>query len=93
MSSLQMTGKTDAGMVREHNEDCFLIVPESGIAILADGMGGHLAGEVASAMAIDRVTHYLLNAFARARTARSGTAAGASLRRLCTRRIRAARSG
>jgi len=59
-----MTGKTDTGMVRDHNEDCFLIVPESGIAILADGMGGHLAGEVASAMAIDRVTHYLLNAFA-----------------------------
>lgn len=78
MSSLQMTGKTDAGMVREHNEDCFLIVPESGIAILADGMGGHLAGEVASAMAIDRVTHSLLNAFARARTAKSGTATGAS---------------
>lgn len=64
MSSLRMTGKTDTGMVREHNEDCFLIMPENGIAILADGMGGHLAGEVASAMAIDRVTHYLLNAFA-----------------------------
>jgi len=64
MSSLRMTGKTDTGMVREHNEDCFLIMPENGIAILADGMGGHLAGEVASAMAIDRVTHYLLNVFA-----------------------------
>ena len=64
MSSLRMTGKTDTGMVREHNEDCFLIMPENGIAILADGMGGHLAGEVASAMAIDRVAHYLLNVFA-----------------------------
>jgi protein phosphatase len=64
MSSLLMTGRTDPGMVREHNEDCFLTVPESGIAILADGMGGHLAGEVASAMAIDRVTHSLLHAFA-----------------------------
>jgi serine/threonine protein phosphatase PrpC len=71
-SSLQMTGKTDAGMVREHNEDCFTILPESGIAILADGMGGHLAGEVASAMAIDRVKQSLLNAFADARTAKSG---------------------
>lgn len=67
MNSLQMTGKTDPGMVREHNEDCFLTVPESGIAILADGMGGHLAGEVASAMAIDRVTHSLLHAFAEKR--------------------------
>lgn len=62
-----MTGKSDAGMVREHNEDCFLTVPESGIAILADGMGGHLAGEVASAMAIDQVTHSLLNTFAETR--------------------------
>ena len=58
-----MTGRTDPGMVREHNEDCFLVMPESGIAILADGMGGHLAGEVASAMAIDKVTHSLRQAF------------------------------
>ena len=65
-SDLLMTGRTDAGMVREHNEDCFLVLPESGIAILADGMGGHLAGEVASAMAIDKVTHSLRQAFASA---------------------------
>jgi len=65
MSSLVMTGRTDPGMVREHNEDCFVIVPESGVAVLADGMGGHLAGEVASAMAIDQVTQYLLHAFSR----------------------------
>jgi len=78
MNTLRMTGKTDTGMVREHNEDCFLIVPESGIAILADGMGGHLAGEVASAMAIDRVTHSLLNAFAQRRAAKSGGEPGHS---------------
>lgn len=59
-----MTGHTDTGMVREHNEDCFLIVPESGLALLADGMGGHLAGEVAAAMAVDKVTQHLLQAFA-----------------------------
>jgi protein phosphatase len=62
MNRFIMTGRTDTGMVREHNEDCFVIVPESGLAILADGMGGHLAGEVASAMAIDQVTQYLLGA-------------------------------
>lgn len=73
MSRLHMTGKTDTGMVRDHNEDCFHVVPESGIAILADGMGGHLAGEVASAMAIDRVTHYLMNAFASSHTVSSAT--------------------
>lgn len=59
-----MTGRTDTGMVRDHNEDCFLVIPESGIALLADGMGGHLAGEVASAMAIDKVTHSLRQSFA-----------------------------
>jgi len=78
MSSLRMAGKTDTGMVRDHNEDCFHIVPESGIAILADGMGGHLAGEVASAMAIDRVTHFLLNAFAASHAAKSATGNSAS---------------
>lgn len=78
MSGLLMTGRSDPGMVREHNEDCFLVVPESGIAILADGMGGHLAGEVASAMAIDQVTHSLLNSFARAHRDLPGTQDGAS---------------
>jgi len=67
MSSLEMIGVTDTGMVREHNEDCFLVVPESGVAILADGMGGHLAGEVASAMAVEQVIQHLLQAFAGAR--------------------------
>lgn len=72
MSTLLMTGRTDTGMVREHNEDCFLVMPESGIAILADGMGGHLAGEVASAMAIDKVTHSLRHAFAAAHQKNEG---------------------
>lgn len=71
-SRLHMTGKTDTGMVRDHNEDCFMIMPESGIAILADGMGGHLAGEVASALAIDRVTHALRNAYTQASLTGSG---------------------
>lgn len=62
MTGLVMTGRTDTGMVRDHNEDSFVIVPEMGVAILADGMGGHLAGEVASAMAIDQVTQYLMDA-------------------------------
>jgi PPM family protein phosphatase len=61
MSNLVMTGRSDTGMVREHNEDCFLIMPENGFALLADGMGGHLAGEVASAMAVDQVAQHLMN--------------------------------
>ncbi|MDV7393387.1 serine/threonine protein phosphatase, partial [Arthrospira platensis SPKY1] len=42
---------TDTGMVRENNEDSVLLDTENQIVILADGMGGYNAGEVASAMA------------------------------------------
>lgn len=46
-------GATDTGRQRDHNEDAFALAPELGIAILADGMGGHNAGEVASQLAVD----------------------------------------
>lgn len=41
---------THRGMVRDHNEDSLLALPEAGVWIVADGMGGHEAGEVASGM-------------------------------------------
>ena len=44
--------RTDPGMVRGHNEDAVFANPHLGLAILADGMGGYNAGEVASGMAI-----------------------------------------
>ncbi|HEX7642362.1 MAG TPA: Stp1/IreP family PP2C-type Ser/Thr phosphatase [Burkholderiaceae bacterium] len=48
---LKIASKTDTGLVRSHNEDAIAHNPECGLAVLADGMGGYNAGEVASAIA------------------------------------------
>lgn len=57
---IKIGGATDRGMVREQNEDSFGINQALGLAIVADGMGGHKAGEVASQMAVEIVTQKLL---------------------------------
>ncbi len=49
--ALQFAAKTDTGLMRSHNEDSIALSLEYGLAILADGMGGYNAGEIASAIA------------------------------------------
>ncbi|MEJ2031689.1 MAG: protein phosphatase 2C domain-containing protein [Deltaproteobacteria bacterium] len=46
-------GRTDTGRVRSHNEDAFCILEDRRLLLVADGMGGHQAGEVASRLAVD----------------------------------------
>lgn len=53
--ALEFVALTDVGKVRDHNEDAYAIRPELGLAVVADGMGGYNAGEVASAMAVETV--------------------------------------
>jgi protein phosphatase len=58
--SLQTASLTDPGRVRDHNEDCIEARPEIGLYVLADGMGGYNAGEVASGMATSLIADGLL---------------------------------
>jgi len=51
----EVAGATDVGRVRAHNEDSFLVDAQRGVFLVADGMGGHAAGEIASAIASEAV--------------------------------------
>ena len=63
-SALEIVIRTDPGMVRDHNEDAVFVNPNLGLVILADGMGGYNAGEVASSMATTLLSSELETAFA-----------------------------
>ncbi len=55
-------GKSDKGRKRNINEDSYYFDSDRGVFIVADGMGGHLAGEEASKIAVDTISKFLINA-------------------------------
>ncbi len=59
MLTTEAHGKTDVGRKRQHNEDAMLVDAALGLYVVADGMGGHAAGEVASARAVEVVRQHL----------------------------------
>src|SRR5436309_14735596 len=59
--ALDVASLSHPGMVRTHNEDSVFVDGEAGLAVLADGMGGYSAGEVASGIAVNIISNGLLN--------------------------------
>ena len=53
-----VAAKTDVGRKRDNNEDNFLVYEEEGVFIVADGMGGHSSGEVASKISVDVIRSF-----------------------------------
>ena len=62
---MQAQGASDAGQVREDNQDVFAVREELGVAVLADGMGGTRAGGVAAELAVDAALDHLASALRR----------------------------
>lgn len=58
---MQVESRMDAGLVREQNEDAFALVDTPRLLIVADGMGGYKAGEVASHLAVETCLQQLQN--------------------------------
>jgi serine/threonine protein phosphatase PrpC len=54
-------GLTDVGRQRQHNEDAFLVADEAKLFLVADGMGGHAAGEIASRIAVDSISEFIVH--------------------------------
>lgn len=54
-------GSTDVGMKRDHNEDSYLLAPDLNLFVVADGMGGHAGGEMASGISVRTVEKTVRN--------------------------------
>lgn len=58
---IRYAAKTDVGRKRSHNEDYFALIEDEQLFIVADGMGGHACGEVASKLAVDSIGDFYVH--------------------------------
>jgi protein phosphatase len=61
LMNVKAFGLTHVGRQRQHNEDAFLVEGDAGLFLVADGMGGHAAGEIASRIAVDSITEFIMH--------------------------------
>jgi len=59
MPAIEAFGLTDVGRKRKHNEDAFALDLNDGLFIVADGMGGHAAGEVAARITVETIGEFI----------------------------------
>ena len=86
--AIEIVGHSDPGMVRSHNEDSIANDARNGLAILADGMGGYNAGEVASGMATTVLMTELQSAIAQRAPFEYDADSGAEFRTHAARMLR-----
>ncbi|MBI1752845.1 MAG: Stp1/IreP family PP2C-type Ser/Thr phosphatase [Acidobacteria bacterium] len=65
---IHAAGISDVGCVRKQNEDSFLVDPALGLFVVADGLGGHAAGEIASQIVVDTVARFVAETVEKDRT-------------------------
>jgi len=60
MQAVKYAAGTDVGKIRDHNEDCFCVNTDMSLYVVADGMGGHASGEVASKIAVTTIEQQIV---------------------------------